>query len=103
MRINYYRFPDDADEQVMLDEGCSVILKNGNEFYPDTIPDDKRDLVDHIDHVIGGITVTAAKKLIKKYGGSAWTEHCERDGSLFDVTPIELDGNNSRFKYNHHL
>lgn len=34
---------------------------------------------------------------------SAWTEHYERDGTLFEVTEIHLTGNNSRFKYNHHL
>jgi len=38
-----------------------------------------------------------------KLGGSAWTEHCERDGGCFKVTPIELGKNNSKFKYNHHL
>ena len=41
--------------------------------------------------------------LLKQYGGSAWTEHCERDGGCFEVTEIKLKGNNSRFRYNHHL
>jgi len=48
-------------------------------------------------------TVSNAKKLIKKQGGFAYTEHIDRDGTLFEVTPIELKGNNSRFKYNVHL
>lgn len=51
----------------------------------------------------GGITVTAAKKLLKEKGGYAWTEHIDRDGGCFEVTKMELKGNNSQFKYNHHL
>ena len=41
--------------------------------------------------------------MLKTKGGSAWTEHYDRDGGLFEVTKIELTGNNSRFKYNVHL
>lgn len=103
MRLNYYRFPENSDEQAMLEEGCGVVLKNGETIYPKNIPDDKRDQVDHIDDVVSGISVTHAKQLLKKYGGSAWTEHCDRDGGVFEVTDITLKGNNSRFKYNHHL
>lgn len=44
-----------------------------------------------------------AKKLLKLYGGRAWTEHYERDGSMFEVTEIELTGDNSTHKYNRHL
>jgi signal transduction histidine kinase len=50
-----------------------------------------------------GISITEAKKLLKQRGGRAWTEHYERDGTMFEVTPIRLKGNNSRFSYNHHL
>ncbi|QNB45871.1 hypothetical protein BR63_05795 [Thermanaerosceptrum fracticalcis] len=49
------------------------------------------------------VTVSEAKRLLKTKGGEAWTEHYERDGGLFDVTPILLTGNNSKFKYNRHL
>jgi hypothetical protein len=49
------------------------------------------------------VSIAEAKKLLKKNGGRAWTEHYERDGCLFDKTEIELKGNNSKFKYNHHL
>ncbi len=49
------------------------------------------------------VTVSAAKKLLKTEGGEAWTEHYERDGTMFEVTPIRLTGNNSRFTYNRHL
>lgn len=50
-----------------------------------------------------GISITYAKKLLREKGGYAWTEHCERDGSCFETSEIKLKGNNSRFKYNHHL
>lgn len=49
------------------------------------------------------LSITEIKKLIKKQGGYGYTEHYERDGTLFDVTEIELKGNNSNFKYNKHL
>lgn len=103
MRLNYYRFPETVDDDTKVGEGCAVILKSGGEIYPENIPDDKRHLIDHVDDTLGGISVTAAKQLLKKYGGSAWTEHCDRDGGCFEVTEITLKGNNSRFKYNHHL
>lgn len=80
MRLNYYEFPEETAPEVLQENGCE--------------PDDR---------VLGGISVTTAKKLLRQYGGTAWTEHCERDGGGFEVTPITLAGNNSRFKYNHHL
>lgn len=103
MRLNYYQFPENTPESVRLDNGCAVVLKTGGEIWPDCIPDDKRNLVDHVSFILGPMTVTSAKKLLRRYGGSAYTEHYERDGGLFEVTEIHLTGNNSRFKYNHHL
>lgn len=52
---------------------------------------------------VDGCSVTTAKKLLKVFGGTAWTEHCDRSGGCFEVTPITLTRNNSRFKYNQHL
>lgn len=49
------------------------------------------------------MSITEIKKLIKNQGGYGYTEHYERDGTLFDVTEIEVKGNNSNFKYNRHL
>lgn len=103
MRLHYYRFPEGSDQLTRFNEGCAVILKSGPEIYPESIPDDKWPLIDHIDDTLGGITITHAKKLLRKYGGSAWTEHIDRDGGCFEVTEINLKGNNSRFKYNRHL
>lgn len=56
--------------------------------------------------VNGGYKLSTVKKLIKQNGGEGWTEHCERDGTLFEVTPIVVNGNNKmsyNVKYNRHL
>ena len=103
MRLHYYRFPESSDPVARFNEGCAVILKSGSEIYPESIPEDKRSLIDRIDDTLGGISVAHAKNLLRKYGGTAWTEHIDRDGCCFEVSGITLSGNNSRFKYNHHL
>lgn len=103
MRFHYYMFPEHTDPQTLLQEGCGVILKNGSTIWPETIPEDKWNSIDRIDTVLYGISIKHAKKLLKTYGGSAWTEHYDRNGSLFESTPITLKGNNSRFQYNRHL
>ncbi len=48
-------------------------------------------------------SIKTAKEQLKEKGGFAWTEHYDRDGSLFETSPIILNGNNSKFKYNKHL
>ena len=104
MRLNYYEFPEEAPVEAMIRNGCEGTRENGSTVHwwqADEIDDWSGITVD--DRTLGGIKVTAAKSLLKQYGGSAWTEHCERDGGCFEVTPIKLSGNNSRFKYNHHL
>lgn len=104
MRLNYYRFPEGVDPMVRLDEGCAAYWKSGEHTYPQReVVQKHKDQLDYIDDTLEGITVTAAKKLLKQYGGSAWTEHIDRDGGCFEVTPIRLAGNNSRFQYNVHL
>ena len=103
MKLHYYRFPENTDEQTRLSEGCGVIKKDGTEIFVDSIPEERRPFVECVNDTISGVSITHAKELLKRYGGSAWTEHYERDGSLFEVTEIKLAGNNSKFKYNHHL
>lgn len=103
IRLHYYQFPDNTSEEVLLKEGCEVVLKSGGTISVDSIPDDKRHLVDRVNNCLYGLSITHVKQLLKQYGGHGWTEHCERDGSLFEVTDITLKGNNSRFKYNRHL
>ena len=104
MRLNYYRFPDDAPVAAMVSNGCEGIREDGRMvswLQAEGISDWRGITVE--DRTLGGIKVSEAKKLLKQYGGYAWTEHCERDGGCFEVTPITLTGNNSRFKYNRHL
>lgn len=104
-RLNYYRFPENTPVQILIENEMTIHLKNGGEVWRTTYEAYLMhvDEVDFIEDTIGGLTVTGVKNLIKQYGGCGWTEHCERDGGCFEVTPIELKGNNSRFKYNHHL
>lgn len=102
MRLHYYQFPKGTHESVLLSNGCAIILKNGETVYAGSIPDDKRDLVDWIDDTIS-CSVSFAKKMLRQYGGTAWTDHCERDGGVFEKTEITIKGNNSQFRYNRHL
>lgn len=88
MRLNYYRFPESMSNRECFDASSS----EDDHFYED---EDYRTVM--------GCSVTFAKKMLKKYGGYAWTEHCDRDGGVFEVTDIELNKNNSKFKYSHHL
>ena len=59
--------------------------------------------VEDAEDILSGITIMAAKNLLRQFGGAAWTCHCERDGGCFETTEIKLTGNNSRHKYNRHL
>ena len=102
MRLSYYRFPDGTPESVLLENGCGVVLTSGVTIYPDSIPEAKRPRVECIEDTIS-CSISFAKKMIKQYGGAGWTEHIDRDGGCFEVTEIKLQGNNSRFRYNHHL
>lgn len=79
MRLSYYEFPEGTDESILIEHGCDA------------------------DDPVVPCSVSWAKKMLRQFGGTAWTDHCERDGTLFEVTEITLTGNNSRFKYNHHL
>lgn len=90
MRLHHYRFPDS-----LTNEECFAarnLSEAGESFCKDE---------DY--HLIEACSITIAKKFLKKYGGHAWTEHYDRDGGLFETSDIKLKGNNSRFKYNHHL
>ena len=112
MRINYYEFPEGVDPHVRYENGAVKLngrCAAGRETCRGC------DLCEEgwsacpyfrcieAESIVMGCSVTTAKKLLKEFGGHAWTEHCERDGSVFEVTPIELGKNNSRFKYNRHL
>ena len=101
MKITYYSFPDDmsirdvALATIKLIEGQSEITS-----IPKDISDE--DLEYDYEHTID-TKVSTAKKLLKLYGGTAYTAHFDRDGGLFETTPITLKNNNSKHKYNRHL
>lgn len=86
MRLHYYQFPEGTPAEI-LREYCG---------------EDNCDLAKGTGLICGG-SISGIKKLLRQYGGAAWTEHCERDGNVFEVTPITLKGNNSQFRYNRHL
>lgn len=104
MRLNYYRFPDESDAKTRAIEGCEVTLKNGVTTYArdEEWYDKHVEEIAEVDFVTSS-KVSYVKAMIKQYGGSGWTEHIDRDGGMFETTEIKLTGNNSRFKYNHHL
>jgi hypothetical protein len=43
-----------------------------------------------------GISITDAKRLLRKRGGTAVTCFFDRDGGLLETRKIELNGNNTR-------
>lgn len=111
-RLHYYQFPDNIDAHTRFLNGalnlkgdctlgksscreCPVSSEGWQEC-----PNYKCEAAENI---ISGTTVSNAKRLLKAFGGFAWTEHCERNGGVFEVTEIKLQGNNSRYKYNRHL
>jgi len=113
MRLNYYQFPKGVDAHTRYLNGATNLrgdctqdhetcrdcpFNNGNGYHE----------CEHFrsvesDEAICGLSVTAAKKLLREFGGSAWTRHIDRDGGCFETTEIKLTGNNSRYKYNRHL
>lgn len=111
MRINFYRFPETVDVYTRVKEGCDILKAHCElkghcthcKNHEGPVTECSHFIVDDADDIIEGITVTTVKNLMKKYGGAGGTSHYERDGSLFEVTPINSKGNNSKFKYNIHL
>jgi len=113
MRLHYYRFPDTVDAQTRFQNGADAIgggeCTLGRESCRDC-PEHEDDwqtcprfLVADAEDTISGIKISTAKNLLRQFGGSAWTNHIERDGGVFETTEIRLAGNNSRHKYNRHL
>lgn len=45
-----------------------------------------------------GLSLTEVKKRIRKFGGSGFTQHFDRDGSFQETTPVTL-GDNARTTY----
>lgn len=113
MRLNYYRFPDNVSAQTRFQNGASAIDggecgKGCENCHGCTICEDgwtqcPHFIVTDAEYTVEGISITEARKLLWQFGGTAWTEHIERNGGVFETSEIRLTGNNSRFKYNRHL
>ena len=112
MRLNYYEFPDGIDAHTRYMNGalnkdghCSIgrTTCRGCELCEGGWSECEHFHCDDAESLVVGCTVTAAKRLLREFGGEAWTEHCDRSGGCFEVSPIQMDKNNSRFKYNRHL
>lgn len=115
-RRNFYRFPEDMEitKEMAVEYGLEVEYKymyGGEEHteygYPKSLEwfDRGKEAGCHdftVSRLLEG-KVSTIKKLMKLFGGDGFTEHYERDGGLFETTPILLKGNNTKFKYNRHL
>lgn len=97
MRLTYYEFPSNMS---VWDCYCAQVPEDERKPMPEGYEPTDGDRA-HWCRIC--TTVTTAKKFLKKYGGQAYTEHIDRDGGVFEVTPVTLKGNNSRHKYNRHL
>ena len=97
MRLNYYDFPD---SMTIRECYCAQTPEDEQKPFPEGY--EERDEANKWRH-IEGIKVSTAKKLLRQYGGQAYTYHIDRDGTVFETTPITVKGNNSRFQYNRHL
>lgn len=99
MRFTYYTFPLSFTAR----EQYEILKKEGLTCLPPPPPNLSDD---EIYRILGGrylCSITTAKKMIRKYGGYGYTEHYDRNGTLFESTEIKIKGNNSRFRYNRHL
>ena len=112
MRLNYYEFPEGVDPHTRYLNGASSKGGHCELGYTScrdcTVCEDGWSECEHYhcdaaETLVMGCSVTTAKKLLREFGGTAWTEHCDRSGGVFEVTPIKPGQNNSRFRYNHHL
>ncbi len=102
MRITYYRFPKE-----MPIRDCYMAWMEGEEDFetpPAWLTDDEVENEWPRQRVTN---VRKAKKFLRKFGGVAFTEHIDRDGGCFEVTPIEAERSNKGIaygaKYNRHL
>ena len=119
MRLNYYQFPEGVDAQTRFQNGAEAVGGDpsragsecgqgrescrGCEIHDGFWGDCPHFIVNDAEDTLGGIKITAAKNLLRQFGGRAWTSHIDRDGGVFETTPIRLAGNNSKHKYNRHL
>jgi len=90
MRITYYKLPQNlsAREQyrILKAEGFTSLSEP-----PQNLTDDEILRVLGINHQC---KLSEAKRMIKKYGGSGFTEWFDKDGSFTDSTEVMLNGRN---------
>ena len=102
VRITYYYFPDSTP----VEERISAYLAASGVKLDMTDRFDRcryRTISEEVKDGRIAVSITVAKRLLRSIGGTAETHHIERDGTIFEVTPVRLVGNNSRHKYNKHL
>lgn len=107
MRITYYQFPKTMSNKERFNAYFEILAWNPQNS-PEEIEWRKQRAinlgeVENAPYELEAIKVSTAKKLLKTYGGVAFTQHFDRDGGLFETTEIKLKGNNSTHKYNRHL
>lgn len=115
-RRNFYVFPEDMEltKEMIVEHGLEVEYKymyEGKEYTEYGYPRDlgwfdrgkEAGCYDFTASRMLEGKVSTIKKLMKMFGGHGFTEHYERDGGLFETTPILLKGNNTKIKYNRHL
>lgn len=103
MRITYYTFPAEVSPA-----DCIAAYLQAKGWEPDM--NDRGDMV-HYRNLKKSIeengeiecSISFAKKMLRRIGGTACTQHFDRDGGLIETTPIRLTGNNSRHYYCRHL
>lgn len=101
MRITHYQFPETMSiREVAL---ATKRVLEGQEDITEVPEDVSDEILERNFSYDVDTTVSMAKKMMKLFGGSAYTQHIDRDGGVFEVTPVTLTGNNSKHKYNHHL
>ena len=109
MRINYYEFPDSMTDHERFVAGaanisgsCRLSLNGssckGCPVYEEIRKTEMFDfhLCEHFhsdqsEWKLNGVKASFAKEMLKKYGGTAYTYYCGKDG-VFEVTEIKLKG-----------
>ena len=99
MRITYYRFP----QEMTARERILAWRKTADPTTGEPPEDMDEEKLARAFPRTQECSVSLAKKLLRKYGGEAFTQHFDRNGGLFETSPICLKGNNTKFHYNQHL
>ena len=92
MRVTKYTLPQELSAR----EQYRILKAEG---YPVPSTEPPKDLSDEQILEVIGINhickVSEAKRMLRKYKGSAWTEWYDRDGSFQDSMEIRLNGRNT--------